>query len=344
MKLEYKVMELDLMYPFGIAREIQYKAENVFTKLTYKSNGKTYVGYGEAHPSNFYGESTGTIIDFYKWVEEEKILETTPYNIAEINQNLAKRGRNYAAKSGIDIALYDLVAKMNNIPAYKYLGFSNKLPKTSYTIDISNIGMTLKKTGDALMTGYDVFKVKLGTPKDEDTIFSVRQAAPDVAIRVDANASWDLKTAMKMVKVLEDNNVEFVEQPLAQNNIKDLKFLREYTTIPLIVDESCMVPDDIIKLNGFVDGINIKLSKCGGITNALKMVNTARACGMKVMVGCFIESSLGIAAASLIASQADYVDLDGCLLLKEDPFNIIEFDKCNMKIKDIPGIAPDNLF
>ena len=344
MKLEYKAHELDLRFPFGISREIKYAATNVITKLTYKENGKTYIGYGEAAPSKFYGESPDTVMAFYKWVETEKILQTSPHDIANIHKKLNQMGGNYSAKSAIDIALYDLIGKIHNIPTYKYLGFDSNIPKTSYTIDISDIETTLHKTGDALITGYDVLKVKLGTHMDEEIMFSVRQAAPDVTIRVDANAAWDLKTALKMVKVLEKFNVEFVEQPLASNNLNDLKFLRESTTLPIIVDESCITSNDVIRLYGLVDGINIKLSKNGGITNALKIMHTAKACNMKVMIGCFLETSLGIAAASLIATQADYVDLDGCLLLKDDPFGLVNFDRCKMSISNSPGIINKEIF
>lgn len=344
MKLEYKPIKLELTHPFGISREVKESVTNIFVKLTYEENGKKYVGYSETHPSEFYGENADTVMAFYKWVEDQKILNCTPYEIADINKNLNKMGRNFAAKAGIDMALYDLLGKIYHAPTYKYLGFNNSIPKTSFTIDISNIDLTLKKTGEALMTGYDIFKVKLGTKYDEETIFSVRQAAPDVKIRVDANAAWDLKRALKMVKILEEYKVEFIEQPLAQNNIRDLEILRTATSIPIIVDESCVTLDDVPLLAGLVDGINIKVSKNGGITQSLKMIHAAQACNLKIMVGCFVESSLGIAAASIIGTQADYIDLDGCLLLRKDPFDIVKFKKTQISIPEIPGIAPDNLF
>lgn len=343
MKLEYEVRNLDLTYPFGISREISRFVTSVFVKLTYEENGKKYIGYGEAHPSKFYGETAETIIAFYNWVVEEKILESSPYQIYEINKNLSKMGRNYAAKCAIDVALYDLLGKINNLPTYKYLGLSKDIPKTSYTIDISNIDLTLQKTGDALMAGHEIFKVKLGTSLDEETIFSIHQAAPDVTIRVDANAAWDLKRALKMVKYLEQFNIEFIEQPLAQNNLADLEKLRTATTIPIIVDESCITLNDVPKIAGIADGINIKLSKCGGITPALKMISAAQACNLKVMVGCFVETSIAISSAGLIASQADYVDLDGCLLLKKDPFNLVTYKKNHLILQDIPGIVPENI-
>lgn len=344
MKLEYKTAHYELKYPFGISRDVTHSVRRVMTKLSYKHNGKTYFGYSEAVPSKYYGETPESVLAFYQWVEEEKILDHTPFEIATINEKLSKMGRNYAAKAGIDCAIYDLIGKIYNVPAYKYLGFNKTLPKTSYTIDISDLEMILKKTGDALISGYDILKVKVGTRIDEEIIFSVRQAAPDVTIRVDANAAWSLKTALKMMKVLEKYNIEFVEQPLDQNNFKDLSILREATTVPIIADESCVTCDDVIKLYGLVDGINLKIAKNGGITNALKMLHTARSCNMKVMVGCFLESSLSIAAATIVGTQADYIDLDGSLLLKEDPFKLIEYDRCHLKIAEIPGIAPDDLF
>lgn len=344
MKIDYKPVTLQLKHPFGISREVKESVTSVFVRLTYEHNGQTYSGYGEAAPSRFYGESADSVVAFYKWVEDQNILDSSPYEIVNINRQLNKTGRNYAAKAAIDIALYDLIGKMNNIPAYKYLGFSNKLPKTSYTIDISDLDMILKKTETALSSGYDILKVKLGTDTDEKIILSIRQAAPEAVIRVDANAAWDLKTALKLIRVLEDNNVELIEQPLAQNNLKDLEILRRATSIPIIVDESCIFSSDIANLHGIVDGINIKLSKCGGITESLKLLHTARAFNLKVMVGCFLETSLGIAAASIIATQADYVDLDGCLLLKEDPFNILTYDKSSIYIPEVPGISTGDIF
>jgi len=343
-RLQYKPVKLELKYPFGISREIKYDVTNVFTKLTYSYKGKEYSGYGEAAPSKFYGESAGTIVDFLNRVSEEKILATNPFQIAEINKNLNKIRYNAAAKSSIDIALYDLIGKMLDIPAYQHLGVNNRIPQTSYTIDISDLEMILQKTGEALMAGYDVFKVKLGTAIDEEIIFSIRQAAPDVKIRVDANGAWDLKTALKMAKILEHHNVEFLEQPLEAGNIKDLKILRQATTLPIFVDESCISYEQIPELSGSVDGINVKLSKCGGITNALKTLHVARAHHMKVMVGCFLETSLGIAAGALVGTQADFVDLDGCLLIKEDPFETLIFDRGNIKFKDTTGISACDIF
>jgi L-alanine-DL-glutamate epimerase-like enolase superfamily enzyme len=343
-KLEYKPLNLELKYPFGISREIKYAVTNVVVKLSYEYQGKMFSGYGECAPSKFYGECPDSIIAYLKWVEDENILNTTPFDIQTINTNLNKLRYNNAAKAGIDSALYDLIGKITALPAYQYLGYAGQLPQTSYTIDISNLEMILKKTGEALMAGYNVFKVKLGTHMDEEIIFSIRQAAPDVKLRVDANAAWDLKTAIKMARVLEKYDVEFIEQPLAADNLIDLPTLRSATSLPVIVDESCTSPEDVLKLYGLVDGINIKVSKCGGLTNAIKMMTIAKTCHMIVMTGCFLETSLGIATASIIGTQSDYVDLDGCLLIKEDPYQLLNFNKARITFQNHPGITGKDLF
>lgn len=340
--LEYKPLKLDLLHPFGITRETKYSTTNVIVKLTYKENNTTYTGYGEAPPSKFYGETADSVIAYYKWVDNEKILNTDPYDIYNIHKKLNQINFNFAAKSGIDIAIYDLLGKIHHVPAHKYLGFTNKSHSTSYTIGISSLDDMIQKTIHAINAGYDILKIKLGTNIDEIIISSVRDTAPDASIRVDANAAWDLKHALRMVKVLEKNNVELVEQPLASNNLNDLKILRQATILPIIADETCLLLEDVPKLYGLVDGINIKLSKHGGITNSLKILHAAQACHMKIMIGCMIESSLGIAAAGILGTQADYLDLDGCLLLKNDPFNILSFEQSKLIIPEVTGICPEN--
>src|SRR5207247_10521199 len=167
---------------------------------------------------------------------------------------------------------------------------------------------------------YPILKIKLGTDRDADIVETVRAAAPDKVLRVDANAAWDANHALHMIELLVQHGVEYVEQPLAPHDVDGLRFVRERSPLPIIADESCVVATDIPRLAGAVDGVNIKLAKCGGLREALRMVATARAHGMLVMVGCMIESSLGITAAAHFTPLVDAADLDGAALTANDPF------------------------
>jgi L-Ala-D/L-Glu epimerase len=184
-----------------------------------------------------------------------------------------------------------------------------------------------------------VLKVKLGTDRDVEILRTVRAAAPDKVLRVDANAAWAPKHALRMIELLFDYDVEFVEQPVAAHDVDGLRFVRERSPLPIIADESCLVASDVPKLAGAVDGVNIKLSKCGGLREALKIVATARAHGMLVMAGCMIETSLGISAAAHLAPLLDFADLDGAALLAHDPFVGATIDGGQIRIPSAPGLG-----
>jgi L-alanine-DL-glutamate epimerase-like enolase superfamily enzyme len=175
---------------------------------------------------------------------------------------------------------------------------------------------------------YRILKVKVGTPHDREILEAIRAEASDAVIRVDANTAWTVKEAIAALPMLHEMGVEFVEQPLAPTDLDGLRVLREHSPIPIIADESCVGLSDVAKLVGVVDGINIKLAKCGGLREAIRMVHTARAHGMLVMLGCMVETTVGVAAAVQLAPLCDYLDLDGAALLENDPFTG-------------PGIGPD---
>jgi L-alanine-DL-glutamate epimerase-like enolase superfamily enzyme len=188
-----------------------------------------------------------------------------------------------------------------------------------------------------------VLKVKLGGPRDADTIAGVRAAAPEKILRVDANAAWTPKHALHMIDVLLDYDVEFVEQPVAAHDLAGLRFVRERSPLPIIADESCLVATDVPRLAGAVDGINLKLSKCGGIREALRIIATARAHDMSVMAGCMIETSLGVSAAAHLAPLLDYADLDGAALLAHDPFRGATIAGGTIVLPDAPGLGVTHL-
>jgi L-Ala-D/L-Glu epimerase len=186
---------------------------------------------------------------------------------------------------------------------------------------------------------YPVLKIKLGTDRDERIIRTVRAAAPDKILRVDANAAWSPKHALAMIELLAECGVEYVEQPVAAADLEGLRFVRERSALPVIADESCVVATDVARLAGSVDGINIKLAKCGGLRQALAMIATARAHGLLVMAGCMIETSLGITAAAHFAPLLDYADFDGAALLADDPYRGATIPGGRIVIPDEPGLG-----
>jgi L-alanine-DL-glutamate epimerase-like enolase superfamily enzyme len=186
---------------------------------------------------------------------------------------------------------------------------------------------------------YPILKVKLGTDRDMEIVRVVREAAPDKRLCVDANAAWTPAEALAMAAFLKDQDVEFIEQPVAAHDIEGLRFVRTRSPLPIIADESCLVATDIPRLAGAVDGINIKLAKCGSLREAVRMVHVARSFGMMVMAGCMIESSLGISAIGQVAPLLDHADLDGAALLRNDPFRGVTISEGRIKLSEGAGLG-----
>jgi L-alanine-DL-glutamate epimerase-like enolase superfamily enzyme len=213
-----------------------------------------------------------------------------------------------------------------------------KAPLSSFTIGIAaSKDELVQRVKEAAQ--YPVLKVKLGSDRDAEIIRTVREAAPDKVLRVDANAAWTAKHALRMIDLLIELGIEFVEQPLPPHDLAGLRFVRERSPLPIVADESCIVASDIAKLVDVVDGINIKLSKCGGLREALRMIATARSHGMIVMAGCMIESSLGISAAAHFAPLLDYADFDGAALLANDPYEGASITGGRITVPSAPGLG-----
>jgi L-Ala-D/L-Glu epimerase len=222
--------------------------------------------------------------------------------------------------------LHDLIGKKTNLPLWKYWGLDpKKTPQTSFTIGIDTIEKVVQKLAEA--RDYPVLKIKLGVGHDMEIMREVRRLCPKKTLRVDANCGWTVKQAVQKAKILEKLGVEFIEQPIPPGDNAALKKIRNKIGLELMTDESSLVPDDIPPLAGCVHGINIKLVKCGGLREGMKMVHIARACGLKIMVGCMIESSVLITAAAQLTPLVDYADLDGNLLIKDDPYSGVKVDK-----------------
>ena len=184
-----------------------------------------------------------------------------------------------------------------------------------------------------------MLKVKLGSPRDREVLAIVREEAPNAQLRVDANAAWSAKQALGMMQSLVDNGVDMLEQPLPPHDLEGMRFVRDRSPIPVVADESCIVATDIPKLAGVVDGVNIKLAKCGSLREALRMIAVARAHGMRVMCGCMIESTLGIASAAHFSPLLDDADLDGAALLRDDPFDGPGIPAGRVTLSDAPGLG-----
>ncbi|MBA3891206.1 MAG: dipeptide epimerase [Gemmatimonadaceae bacterium] len=315
-ELSHETLVLTTRHPFTIARGTQSEYRTV--RVVVRADG--HEGHGEAAPNRFYGESTESVIAALDRFAP-LLAEVDPWAIdrAERVMNAALRF-NGSVKSAVSAALHDLAGKRLGVPVYRLWGLDlATLPQSSFTIAIAADAAELQRRVEEA-AAYPVLKIKLGTDHDEQIVEQVRRLAPDKVLRVDANAAWTPKHALRMIDVLVEHRVEFVEQPVAAHDIDGMRFVRERSALPVIADESCVTSADIPRLVGAVDGINLKLSKCGGLREALRMIAVARTHGMLVMAGCMVESSLGITAAAHLAPLLDYVDLDGAALLANDPF------------------------
>ena len=341
MKLSHEVIPLYTRYPFVIARGGYAGHENVFVTI---QDDDGLEGFGEAAPNRYYGESVGSVIAaLERFIPILATADAWSLESVEAQLDRTLRG-NGSAKSAVSSALHDLVGKRLGIPVYRMWGLDpSDAPQSSFTIAIADNDGLRRRVADA--AEYPILKVKLGTDRDMEIIRVVREAAPDKTLRVDANAAWSPSDAVRMSDFLADHGVEFIEQPVLAHDIEGLRFVRQRSRLPIVADESCLVATDIPRLAGAVDGINIKLAKCGGLREAIRMVHTARAFGMSVMAGCMIESSLGISATAQLAPLLDHADLDGAALLKDDPFVGATITGGKIKLVDRPGlgVAPTQL-
>jgi len=316
---EFERVELPLENAFTIARGTRETAENVVVRIT-DEGGTT--GVGGAAPSAHYGETVDTVeavlpslLSVVEAVDDPHALTTVERRMCETVHD------NPAARCAVSIALHDLAAKRLGVPLYRLWGLDpSAAPTTSYTIGLDTTERVREKTADAVEAGYSVLKIKLGTDRDEELIEAVREAAPDARVRVDANEAWTPHEAVRKSRLLAEHGVEFVEQPIPAENPEGLTFVHERSVLPIAADESCVTLEDIPRIADRADIANLKLMKCGGLLEAQRMVHAARAHGMEVMLGCMIESNASIAAGCQLAPLLDYADLDGSLLLAEDPF------------------------
>jgi L-alanine-DL-glutamate epimerase-like enolase superfamily enzyme len=284
-------------------------------QLDYTRDGVT--GLGEGAPIVRYKEdakSAQTALEAIRGFLEG----ANPWEFAKVMSEVSRRKEGqYAAKAAIDIALMDWVGKKLGIPLYRYFGLDARdAPVTTFSIGIDTPEITRQKVREA--AEYPVLKIKVGLATDEPTIEAVRSVTKK-PLRVDANEGWkDKEEAVRKIRWLETQGVEFVEQPMPAAMLEETRWVRKRVNLPLIADEACERPADVPKCAGIYDGINVKLDKCGGILEAYRMIQVAKALGMKTMLGCMISSSISVTAAAHLSPLVDYADLDGNLLISND--------------------------
>ena len=333
MKLSFSPFDLALKHTFTISRSSRDTQPIVLVELEHEG----IVGYGEAAPSGRYGENAETVQAFLRKVDLSPFRD--PFQLESILEHVdgIEKG-NTSAKAAVDIALHDWVGKKLNIPLYQYWGLEKeKAPVTSFTIGIDTPAVIEQKVREA--EEYPVLKIKLGGPNDEEIMKTIRGVTKKT-LRVDANEGWKKKeVALDKIKWLEQEGVEFVEQPMPAADLAGTAWLRERVGIPLIADENSIRLYDVPQLKDVFHGINIKLMKCTGLREGMKMIHTARACGLKIMAGCMIESSVAISAAAQLSPLLDYADLDGAVLTRNDPFDGVHIVNGRLVLPDRPGIG-----
>ncbi len=332
--VEYKIRELKLVHTWTISRNSSDVKHNVFVK--FERDG--VIGIGEAAPNIRYNEtpeSTVTTIKkampLFESMDPWKYVDLS-YAIQEITKEQT------AAKCALDIALMDWITQKLNIPLYKFYGLDKaKTPITTFSIGIDTPEVMQQKIREA--EKYPILKIKVGKDNDEEIMRAVREVT-DKPLRVDANEGWkDKHEALDKIKWLQTLNVEFIEQPMPSTMLDETRWLRERVSIPIIADEAVKSAADIPKLATAYDGINIKLMKSAGIQEAMRMIWMARSLNMKIMLGCMIESSCAISAAAHISPLVDYADLDGNLLIANDPFKGATVEKGKLILPDGPGLG-----
>ena len=326
MKLRCEPITLDLKTTFRVAHGASDQRHNV---LVYLDDGV-----GEAAAVPYYGETQQGIVEYINSMPE---LGDDPFDFDAV---LSKRpAGSRAARSAIDQALHDLWGKKLGQPLYRLFGLNpSNLPLTSFTIGMDEPDVMAEQV---ISTNYPIIKIKLGSERDESIVAAIRKVT-DARLIVDANAGWSRESALEIIPRLMDYDLDLIEQPLAVDDVEGYFWLKDKLRaqkieIPIFADETAKTSHDVVKLAGAVDGVVVKTMKSEGIREALRMIHTARAHDMQIMLGCFIESSVGVTAAAHLAPLCDYTDLDGPLLIKNDPYRGLRYEGAKLTLPDAPG-------
>ena len=335
MRVEHEVLTLHTRDPFVIARGAYAEHVNVLVRVT-ADDGE--YGLGEAAPNAYYGESPRSAVAALERAAP-LLARASGEDVEAVEDELrAALPDARSVTAALSIALYDLAAKRRSLPLHRMWGLDpGDAPLSSFTIPIGDPAVLEERVSRA--AEYPILKIKLGAGDEPRVLEIVRRAAPGKTLRVDANAAWSREHAAEMLAILAEHDVELLEQPLPADDVDGLRELQSRTSIPIIADESCRVAADVERLAGAVHGINVKLAKCGGLTEARRLIGAARAHGMSVMAGCMIESSVGISGIAQIAPLLDYADLDGAALLADDPFIGVSIPAGRITFPAEPGIG-----
>jgi L-alanine-DL-glutamate epimerase-like enolase superfamily enzyme len=295
-------------------------------------------GHGEGAPIIRYKENAAGAEEAVLSVRD-LVTGSDPWQFEKLLGEIFRRvPGQYAAKAALDIALMDWVGQKLGVPLYRFFGLDpSDAPITTFSIGIDTPEVTRQKVREA--QAFPVLKIKVGLDTDDATIAAVRSAT-NKPLRVDANEGWkDKEVAVRKINWLATQGVEFVEQPMPAEMLEETRWVRERVRLPLIADEACQRARDIPKLLGIFDGVNVKLDKAGGILEAFKMIQIARALGLKTMLGCMVSSSVSVTAASHLSPLVDYADLDGNLLIANDPFAGVQVRNGKLLLPDRPGLG-----
>jgi L-Ala-D/L-Glu epimerase len=332
MKLTLHPCNLPLEHVFTIARGS--KAVQPSLLITLEDKGR--IGHGEAPDDTFYGHSVDSLAAGIRSVQAllDNYSFGTPSKLWDLLRS--QLPDNFFALSALDIAANDLFGRINDQPLHRTWGLAwENIPPSSYTIGIDTPEVMVAKLLER--PNWPVYKIKLGTEHDLAIVQELRQHT-DAVFRVDANCGWSVAQTIENSQRLADLNVEFIEQPLPPGSpAEDHREVFTKSRLPIIADENCLVEADVQRCQGLFHGINVKLCKCGGLTPALRMLREARSLGMKTMLGCMVESSVGISAAAHLSPLLDYADLDGAVLIAKDPASGVQVTDGNITLTDHPG-------
>ncbi len=333
MKLSFRPYTLELKHVFTIAVSSRTTTPDVLVEIALDG----MVGYGEASMPPYLGETQQTAAAFLSKVDLSPYPDPLQMEAILADVDAIAPG-NPAAKAAVDIALHDLAGKLMNRPWYEIWGFDRaRTPYTTFTIGIDTPDVVRQKVAEA--AEYRILKVKLGRENDREMIDTIRSVT-DKPITVDANQGWtDRQKALDMIHWLKERNVVLIEQPMPKEVVDDMAWITERSPLPTIADEFCQRLPDVRRAYGVFSGINIKLMKSTGMREAHKMLLAARSLGMKVMLGCMTETSCGISAASHLSPMVDWADLDGALLIRNDPFDGTTVVNGKVTLSDRPGIG-----
>lgn len=334
LRLSFEPYELQLRHVFTVSSYSRKTTPGVQVRIDYEG----YTGYGEASMPPYLGQSVESVTAFLGKVNLEQFRD--PFQMETILEYVDSLSPgDGAAKAAIDIALHDLVGKLMGQPWWRIWGLdASKAPSTTFTIGIDTPDMVRKKTLECA-DRFNILKVKVGLDNDKEMIRTIREVT-DLPLAVDANQGWkDREKALDEIYWLKENGVVMVEQPMAVSRPDDNAWITERSPLPIFADEAIQRLADVPSVKGIYHGINIKLMKCTGMREAWKMVNYARAEGMKVMIGCMTETSCAVSAAAQLSPAVDFADLDGNLLITNDPFRGMVVVDGKITLSDLPGIG-----